>query len=299
VPVLEDSADVLIALTHIGSEMDVRLADTLDDIDVVVGGHDQVLIPRPLEEDDVLIAQAQEHGLYLGRLDLRVEGDEVELVADTVYPITGEVPDDPEVARMVASYTRRLDRELRKTVGQLATPLNAERDEIRRSQTNFGILLATLMREATGAEIGVMNAGGIRSSIDAGPVTLGEIVQALPFANRVTTVELPGSAVERMHDRSASLGRRGDSGGYLQLSGVHAPAGAEEGDGGLVEVGGRPLEPNALFTVALPDFLYNGGDGYELFRREGRNPRDTGKLLSQLLADHIRTNSPLAVPDPG
>ncbi|MBA2564095.1 MAG: 5'-nucleotidase C-terminal domain-containing protein [Gemmatimonadetes bacterium] len=296
VPVLQDSADVLVGLTHIGSEADVRLADTYEDFDVIVGGHDQVLIHRPLVEDDVIITQAQEHGLYLGRLDLAVAGQEVELLADTIYPITRDIPDDPAVAAMVASYTKRLDRELNQRLGVLAGRLNGERHELRHSPTNFGLLLTTMMRDLTGADAAVINSGAVRASIDAGPVTLGEILQALPFTNRIVTVQLMGDAVERMLAQSLRARGQPDGGGFLQVAGIRY---ADADSGAVsVEIAGAPLDRAKLYTIAITDFLFSGGDGYVIFRKEGRNPRDTGKLLARALTERIRENSPLSVPDP-
>jgi 2',3'-cyclic-nucleotide 2'-phosphodiesterase (5'-nucleotidase family) len=290
-PALEDRAEVIVALTHIGSRADRQLAVAYDDIDVVVGGHDQVLIARPFEEDDVLVAQVEEYGLYLGRLDLAVEEDEVELLADTVYPITEELPDDPRVAEMIAGYTSELDRELGKVVGSLAAPLEGGRDAVRRRQTNFGRLLADLMRRRAAADVALLNAGAIRASVDAGPVTLGELVQALPFTNRILAVRLTGDALARVLDRSAAEGRRGDSGAYLQTSGV-------DGAPGSWRVNGRPLDPAAELVVAITDFLWEGGDGYDAFRTEGRDLRDAGATLVEELVRLLARESPLRVPGP-
>jgi 5'-nucleotidase/UDP-sugar diphosphatase len=295
-PILQNRADVIVALTHIGSQSDRKLADTFEEIDVIVGGHDQVLIQRPLLEEEVIITQAQEYGLYLGRLDLAVDGDDVELLSDTVYPITAEIPDDPEVARMVASYTKRLDRELRRTIGELKTSLEGDREAVRRRPTNFGLLLATLMKQRGRADIGAINSGAIRSSINSGPVTLGEILQALPFANRIMTVQLSGEAVQRMLAHSLAERRSDNGGGYLQLAGLSYQEGADRPTN--VSVGGRPLDPSRTYTVAITDFLYRGGDGYTVFRRSGKNPRDSGALLAQVLSQHIRENSPLSVASP-
>ncbi|MCI0636073.1 MAG: metallophosphoesterase, partial [Actinobacteria bacterium] len=153
VPALRDSADLILVVSHMGVQTDRLLADEFEDIDVIVGGHDQLLIRRPMEQDDVLVTQAEGYGLYLGRLDLEVDGDEVELLADTLYPITADVPDDPQVAELVDAYERRLDAELGRPMGELATALEGRREVVRTRVSNFGTLLTTLMLEQTGADL--------------------------------------------------------------------------------------------------------------------------------------------------
>jgi 2',3'-cyclic-nucleotide 2'-phosphodiesterase (5'-nucleotidase family) len=296
VPALEDSADIILLISHSGVAVDREVADEFEDIDVIVGGHDQILIPRPMEEDDVLITQAEGYGLYLGRLDLEVDGDEVELLSDTLYPITAEVPDDPQIAAFVESYTRRLDDELARPIGVLATPLEGERNDVRSRPSNFGRLLCEIMKQKTGADLAVINSGGIRASINAGPVTLGDVVQALPFINHIMTVELSGAEIERLMNFSLEQRRHTDSGGFLQSTGItfeDAPSGPRS-----IEIGGEPLDPGRLYKIAHTDFLYRGGDGYEVFARLGRNPTDTGTPLADALADYIRTHSPLSAPNP-
>jgi 2',3'-cyclic-nucleotide 2'-phosphodiesterase (5'-nucleotidase family) len=296
VPALEDSADLILCLSHSGVRTDRELADEFEDIDVIVGGHDQILIQRPLEEDDVLITQAEGYGLYLGRLDLQVHEDEVELFGDTLYPITDDLPDDPQVAAMVDSYTRRLDAELGRTIGELATTLEGERSIVRKLPSNFGTLLATLMMERTGADLAVINAGSIRAPIPAGPVSLGDIIQALPFRNHLMTVQLPEAEIERMLAFSLEQRKHTDSGGFLQSAGITY----EMTDGGpaAIRIGTELLDPLKVYTVAITDFLYHGGDGYDVFQRVGRNATDTGILLAEALADHIREHSPLSVQQP-
>jgi 2',3'-cyclic-nucleotide 2'-phosphodiesterase (5'-nucleotidase family) len=296
VPALDDSADIILLVSHSGVSKDRETADEFEDIDVIVGGHDQILIPRPMEEDDVLITQAEGYGLYLGRLDLEVDGDEVKLLSDTLYAITDEIPDDPQIAAMVETYTRRLDEELDKPIGVLATPLEGERKAVRTRPSNFGQLLCRIMQQRTGADLAVINSGGIRSSIDAGPVTLGEIIQALPFINHIMTVELSGSEIEGLLAFSLEQRKRTDSGGFLQVTGLtfeDSPAGPRS-----IRIDGEPVDPFKLYRIAHTDFLYRGGDGYAVFARLGRDPTDTGTPLADALADYIREHSPLSVPGP-
>jgi hypothetical protein len=102
-------------------------------------------------------------------------------------------------------------------------------------------------------------------------------------------VRLGGDALARVLDRSEEEGLRGDSGAYLQTSGV-------EGAPGSWGVGGRPLDPRADYVVAITDFLWEGGDGYDVFRSEGRDLRDAGASLVEELVRALGRESPLDVP---
>jgi 2',3'-cyclic-nucleotide 2'-phosphodiesterase (5'-nucleotidase family) len=181
-------------------------------------------------------------------------------------------------------------------LGELAAALEGEREVVRTRLSNFGKLLTALMLEQTGADLAVINGGSIRASIVAGRVTLGDILSALPFPNRIMTLELSGSEIERMLAYSLEQRKRTDSGGFLQVAGLAY----QSTDAGptAIQIGGQPLDPFKLYKVALTDFLYHGGDGHDVFRTLGRNPTDTGLLLAPLLAEFIRTHSPFTAPNP-
>lgn len=111
-PELRRQADVVVVLSHLGDEGDVALAECMPGmIDVIVGGHTQVLLWEPLKVggadrvQGTLIVQAGPDGEYVGRLDLKVDrkGRIVE-TRNQIIPLDGYVPDDPEIARIVEAY---------------------------------------------------------------------------------------------------------------------------------------------------------------------------------------------------
>jgi len=104
-PELRRQADVVVALSHLGDEGDVALAECVQGIDVIVGGHTQVLLPEPLKVGETFIVQAGPDGEYVGRLDLTVDPKgRIVGTRNQMIPLGRHVPDDPEIARMVEAY---------------------------------------------------------------------------------------------------------------------------------------------------------------------------------------------------
>lgn len=132
----------------------------------------------------------------------------------------------------------------------------------------MGNLIADAMRDATGADIAIMNGGGIRgdTTYDAGrKLTRRDILTELPFGNTTVVTELPGSQILLALENGVSQAEKG-AGRFPQVSGlsyafdVTAEAGSRVSE---VMVGGAPLEADKLYKVAVNDYIIGGGDGYD------------------------------------
>jgi 5'-nucleotidase len=98
--------------------------------------------------------------------------------------------------------------------------------------------------------VAIINGGTIRidDELPAGPVTEYDVIRTLPFGGAVTKVLMPGSVLSKVLEAGQlNLG----GGGYLHADGV-----TREGDTWVVA--GRPLNPSARYTVAMPEFLMTG-----------------------------------------
>jgi 5'-nucleotidase / UDP-sugar diphosphatase len=111
VPELRKQADVVVAVTHIGSDVDRKLAASVAGIDVILGGHTHDTFPKGVsvkgpDGRDVLVCQAGEYMKFLGRLDLKCEpagaGWRVASVADTLVPLDDKIKMDPAVTALIA-----------------------------------------------------------------------------------------------------------------------------------------------------------------------------------------------------
>ncbi|TVQ91636.1 MAG: bifunctional metallophosphatase/5'-nucleotidase [Chromatiaceae bacterium] len=291
VPRLQSEGTMVVVLSHMGIADDRRLAQTVSGIDLIIGGHNHHRYAQPVLVAGVPIVQAGERGGWLGRMDLQCRDGHLQQTAYRLLPIDATRPEDAEMAAEVRRIVAAAEQELDQPVGVSSVELSAARGLIRRTEAPFGNLLADLARDLTGAEVALFNGGGFRASIPAGPVTLQHVYQAFPFRNELVVGKLSGAQLQAALARSAALDPADDPGGFLQVSGVRYAIAA--GRLASASVAGAPLDPQRPYRVVTSDFLAAGGDGYAMLA-ELANPVPTGRLISDLLIDAFRHQSPLA-----
>jgi len=278
-----------IALTHLGKDADIKLAEAVPEIDLIIGGHSHDVIDPPLTVGNTIICQAGSYGVYLGQLDMLVEDGEITKWRGFLRAVDERHPERTDVKETIDYYARQLDKEIRQVIGTAKVPLNGEREDIRSKETNLGNLLADIAREFAQADVALLNGGGIRASIGPGPITVEDIMKVLPFGNQLATVELTGAQLRAVLEFDAALPAQ--HGGFLQVSGLKLTI--ADGKVAEVTVGGNPLEPTKTYSVATNDFLLSGGNGYTMFA-EGQNPCYVGSTLSAIVIDALRERGQVA-----
>lgn len=301
VPKLRPKADLIVALTHIGYEMDRQLTKKVGGIHVIVGGHSHTKIEAPERGNkggNAIIVQAWESGKVLGRLDLEMRGKAIVRFSGELIPVTADIPEDPEVKAIIQPYVEELEEMMAEVVGSTLVDLEGRRENIRTQETNLGNLVANMMRWASeGAQIALQNGGGIRwhRVFPAGDITLGDVYELLPFANTLVMMDLTGAQIGEALELSVSI-YPGVLGGFLQVSGLKftfdpgQPAFSRLVD---VWVGDEPLVDNAVYRVATNDFLAAGGDDYTVLTL-GTNFVDTGIYLMDYMVEYIKEFSPVS-----
>jgi 5'-nucleotidase / UDP-sugar diphosphatase len=288
---LPANVKLIIALTHDGLAADLKLAREVPQIDVIIGGHSHDVLEQPRLVGDTLVCQAGSYGYYLGQLDAFVEDGRVVRYRGFLRPVDETVAERPDVAAVIKRYADKLAQELAQLVGDTAVRLEGDRALVRSRETNLGNLIADAMRQRGAADVAVVNGGGIRASIEAGPITRGELLTVLPFSNELVTIELTGEQLQQVLDQAAAGCASEDNGGFLQVAGLSFTV-----RGGVaveVKVGGVPLAADKTYKVATLDFLAEGGNGYEAFK-QGSNLRKVGVQLNRLVLDYLGTHRPVA-----
>ncbi len=315
-----DGVNKIILLTHVGILVDEPLLSSLNGVDVVLGGHSHSLLSNtysaataayPIEAETeagepILYAQAGSNNVYLGRLD--VEFDASGVIAssggDTIL-LSRFITPDPTMDALVAELAGPVEALREATIeGAVAGALLVgDRAVCRVEECDLGSLIADAMIAETGAQIAFMNGGGVRANIEAGDVTVGEVLTVLPFGNLVSTFELTGAnvlvalenGVSRVVAEGGVVVRDGASGRFPQVGGMRFSYDPTQPEGSRIvsaEVRNEDgsfsaIDPAATYSVVSNDFLRRGGDGYVVFAEESINPYDFGRPLDEVFADYL------------
>lgn len=290
-----DGVDIVIALTHQDLSKDRALLAAVGDIDVIVGGHDHLGLAFYDGRQAILKAASQ--GVVVGRLKLMIDrvdgrgGPKVVWRPDFALIDTKGIARDPATAAIVDQDLAALDGELNKPIGKAQVEIDSRRASVRSQETVLGNLITDAMRIATESDIAVTNGGGIRGDTvyPAGTeLTRRTILTELPFGNRTLKLRVTGGIVRAMLEHSVS-GVEDGAGRFLQVSGIRfsfdpkQPVGSRVGD---VTVGGKPLDENARYTLAVNDFNGAGGDGFSMLAEATRviDAASARLMTSQVIA---------------
>ena len=290
-PVLRSQkVDVIVALTHLSYAEDRALAERFPDIDVIVGGHEHFPIASTVGR--TLISKAGAEARFVARIDLNRPGTaQVERFYELI-PITGASREDPRAAAVINEWEARLGTEMARPVGRSRVELDGRNTRVRSRETNLGNLIADAIRAEVGADMAIVNSGGIRGDrlYPAGSLTRRTLLEIHPFGNVVCKIQVPGRVVlEALAFGVSKLPAA--AGHFPQVSGLtyrvdlSAPPAERVQE---VRVGGTPLEVEKLYTIAVPDYLIEGGDGYTMFAGHPQLvSHDTGRLMVAALETFI------------
>lgn len=294
---LEDKTDIIIALAHIGlDESSVitskQIAENVEGIDVIIDGHSHTVLESGMLVNDTLIAQTGNYDKNLGFINLEVKDGKI--ISKTAELLSSEsakeTPLDTEISAFIDNIKTANEPIFAKVVTKTDIDLDGERENVRTKETNLGNLSADAVRKASGADIGFVNGGNIRTSIPVGDITFAKVAELFPFGNTVQVKKITGADLIKVLEVSVS-GYPATQGGFLQVSGlsyVFDPA--QEVGSRIVEVtvGGSVLDKTAEYTVAINDFLGIGGDGYDVFKSY-TTYAEFG-TYEEIFADYLNTN---------
>lgn len=290
-------ADLIVAVTHTDRRIDNEIMRSRL-VDVLLTGHDHDLAIA--YDGRTVMVESNEEGNYVTAIDLTVNITGEGAARQVAWTPTFRVNDsraatpDPEMLTVVRRFEAELSKELDVDVAVLATELDTRTASVRSGETAFGNLVADALREGSGADIAIINGGGIRANKQypvGHKLTRRDILSELPFGNRNVVTEVTGKAVKAALENGVSqVEQRG--GRFPHVSGltlVYNPRAAAGSRIVSVMVGGQPIDDNKVYRVATNDFMLRGGDGYTaLTPTSGRDLDVQGKLIANDVMSHAR-----------
>ncbi|AIF54123.1 bifunctional UDP-sugar hydrolase/5'-nucleotidase [Pelosinus sp. UFO1] len=296
VPVLKkQGVQIIIALTHLGSEMDsqgnlhgdaVQLAQEVDGLDAVISGHSHQEVFGQVHS--VPVVQAYYNGRAVGKIDITYNkrNRKVETAVASVTTLSSmDQLTDQQVKAMIEDSQKEIAPVKNIVVGHTLNALPHDRNEM--AQTTLGQWVTDTLRQTAGADIAFQNTGGLRTGIMSGDITMGNLYEVMPFDNTLFTVEMTGAQV--MQVLEYGIGNKKI--GMLQYSGLKiayetlSPAGVRIA--AVMATDGTLLQSEKKYKVVINDFMAVGGDGFTMFR-EGTNLHDTGIPVRDIIAEALR-----------
>ncbi|MBK9715822.1 MAG: 5'-nucleotidase C-terminal domain-containing protein [Kouleothrix sp.] len=310
----------IIALTHVGITFDRELARQVSGIQVIIGGHSHTPMgpmikplnasqpyPEVIANPDgkpVIMATDWEWGRWLGDLTLGFDagGEITSVVVAHAVEVAASIEPDPAFEDRINVLKQPLLALRSQNVGEAAVALNGARADARSKETNLGNLISDAMLEKTrpaGAQVALMNGGSIRTSVDAGPITLGELLEVQPFGNTITLVTLTGAQLREALENGVSQIET-VAGRFPQVAGIRYTFNKAAAPGSRIVAvqvadgkgGYAALDPSASYRVVTNNFLLTGGDGYSVLQ-SGTNKIDTGLIDVDVTAEYVRAHSPI------
>ena len=309
-PEIETLAREADTLRKAGAQMIVGIAHTArvtDDaimrarlVDILLSGHDHDLCVR--DDGQAVLVESSHDAHFVTAIDVFVTsgaGGTMRWRAAFRIHDTAEVTPDPETEAVVRRLAGELSRELDVVLGTTEGALDSRIATVRAREASFGDLVADAVRAGTGAEIGLMNGGGIRGDrlYPAGAsLTRRDILSELPFGNTTVLVAIDGATLrDALENGYRDLGRT--SGRFLQVSGVDVILDPKAPPGRRVvsaRVGGAPLDEARTYRVAANDFMLGGGNDYGMLAKGRVLIGGTdGTLLANTVMAYIRVHAPL------
>ncbi|WP_339850008.1 5'-nucleotidase C-terminal domain-containing protein [Paenibacillus sp. FSL W7-1088] len=236
----DEGINKIIALTHLGYSEDLKLAEAVEGIDIVVGGHSHTILNKPVvvdtHTDPTLVVQTGEYDVSLGQLDVTFNEAGVlktwngKLLNLDAKDATGKYvyTDDPTAKAKLATYAKPLE-EFRKTViGKTNVFLDGERNSVRKKETNLGNFVTDGMLEKVKSivkendvkgYVAIQNGGGIRESFKQGDITLGDLLAVMPYGNNLSALKMTGKEITAALENGVSGVETGE-GRFPQVSGM-------------------------------------------------------------------------------
>ena len=295
-----EKVDAVVQIGHRSYEEDIKLAQDVPGIDVILGTHSHRKedLTQILGTNTWIISPFQ-YLEYVSRVELTFEGGKLSTVGGGLVRMSPDRPEAPDIAEQVQAMQRDLEADPQyaarfERLGRAAVELSDE--NVSSGESVLGNWVLDTVRASARAQVALSTASSFRASIPPGDVTVEDYLTAVPYKNLVLVHEVSGAQLQRLLDLSAS---KHGTDSFSQASGVRyvvqagkaaevqvlaAPTGNLADPGAFV-----PLDPAATYLVATTDFQARIAPGYSDLFKQAASVTDTGIVVNDLMMETLRT----------
>ncbi len=291
----------IILVSHCGVELDKILAESIPSIDLIVGGHSHTCLRKPLwilhpDGNYTAIVQTGCYGRALG--DMEIQFDELGHVVKpkckyNLISINGDIENDAQLENYLQEKEKPLS-ELNNKILGLSDGVYWNHFSNMPADSAIGDLICDALAEATagnGVQITFQNRGGIRAKLEKGPISEAKIQELLPFNNKIVCATVSGEMLLSLLEYSLSGPHYG---AFFDVHGLKINYDPEGKPGKrivsvLMQNGAGawfPVEKKASYKIAVNDYNFKGGDGYDFSK--ATDIQYTDENLADALSAYIR-----------
>ena len=243
---LRKECDLLLALTHIGHNYDIELANAMPELDVIIGGHSHTRIDTTLYINGVLVTQAEAYLNHIGKTTITLVNKQVKEKKFELINVGKLKEEAPDVKQQIQKYYN--DSPL--------TQILAEASQTFRGKTPLGHLMSDAFKDIHSFDIAFQNWGGIRiKELPKGSISMNDVFRLDPFGNNLVVYEMtPAEIRELLKNSYQPYSKQVD----LVPSGLKYKIHAHDGKVTritLTDPYGKPLDENRRYKVGMNNYI--------------------------------------------
>ena len=307
---IRDSVDMIVVLTHQnktapmqtnkesdpsvqrGFGEDYAMAGKLRGVHAIYGGHSDNGLMQPVvhPETGTIIGLTFGQGMHLGytKFMINTNTNDVTFIDGYLIPVDSKkYKAKEETSKLIAEYRKQYPE-----LSEVIASMKEASMRLYNNESTIGNLLTDIMRKAANSDIAFLNSGAIRADLNAGRVTLEQLINVYPFPDTLSIVELTGAEIRKLIEYSLTLPY-----GIGQISGLKIEFDSSKpAMQRLIEayVGDLALIDSKTYTIATSKYLAKGGDGYSIFT-EG-NLIDDSQSMPEALYKGFKELSTIDLP---
>jgi 5'-nucleotidase len=267
----QEGCDYVIALTHMRTPNDIKLAENCDDIDLILGGHDHVYEVKEINGKNVVKSGTDFRQFSKITVNFDKPNGSPEVTVEEVN-VTSAFPEDQKLKEKLDKYTSIVEGKMHEVLGCFSVPLDGRFTSIRTSESNLGNWVCDVVLAATGADLVVLNSGTFRSDQvhPAGDFTVRDLTNIVPMRDPLVILKLKGQQILETLENGVCMYPKLE-GRFPQVAGVSfafdpsKPPG-QRVDPGFVRIGDEYLNLEQHYRLATKSYMHSGCDGYVMLK---------------------------------
>lgn len=291
----KEKVDFIVLLTQSEPELNIEILEKYPEINAVLAEEKSEKYNFVTYVGEKPIVSPQGNMGSIVKIDIFKNKDGKIKQSLEFLPVDNSVLSDKEMLKLEEFYKEKLDRDLGTVIAKNNVKLDSgfgENHHARYEESNVGNLIADAYKNHFDTEIAFMNGGGIRANIESGDFRLRDAISILPFSNKVGAFKYSGKTiVEALEHGVSSVDKK--AGRFLQVSGMEYSYNPKNEVGSRVSnvtISGKPIQLETIYTVALPLYIKNGGDGFQMLKNTmGVVEIDSEKNIdSDIFIDYVK-----------